>query len=482
MSDLRLYSVNWQDGMLIGQQHLRDQERYFEELAQWYGIGAGDRYGLIRKSLSGNPALSMEVLAGGDKIRVTVSRCQAITPDGSYINLIDSESQVIKAETDFVDGQIPVYISCTQSKKREIGSPDPSEDVPRVPYRVMDYELHLGERPGIPEGSLLQVAELLVSGSDVKQSESYYPPCVSVNADEALSKKASDFRTRLETLISLSSKAYVAISSDGSLAAEKSDLQIAFRETVYRLAYHLSSNLDDFALGRNGMHPMQMVIFFKKLFRGLSTVLNLQPALKDYLNEKYFTKEADSQVGQFMSAIDSFLMSNYDHQDLRSQIEMIEAIMTQLRGVLGYLAQAKKEELGRDATAADSMTYAGRTYRIVAAEGSHLEQVGELSYLLVEISDPREVGDAVILMSKDLFDVKEWANMQVRFGVNEARGLGETDPVEVDTTTFGAKVALRPQDMLKSSSVKKITLIFRGASDPQKFADLGKLDLMIYAL
>jgi hypothetical protein len=85
-------------------------------------------------------------------------------------------------------------------------------------------------------------------------------------------------------------------------------------------------------------------------------------------------------------------------------------------------------------------------------------------------------------MKKDLFGTAEWTNMQVRLGLNEARGLGETDPVEVDTVTFGAKVALRPQDMLPVPSVDKLTLIFRGASEPQKLADLGKLDFMIYAL
>jgi hypothetical protein len=72
--------------------------------------------------------------------------------------------------------------------------------------------------------------------------------------------------------------------------------------------------------------------------------------------------------------------------------------------------------------------------------------------------------------------------MQVRLGVNEARGLGETDPIDVDAFTFGNKVALHPRDMLKSSSVRKFTLIFRGAGDPKKFEGLGKMDLIVYAL
>ena len=72
--------------------------------------------------------------------------------------------------------------------------------------------------------------------------------------------------------------------------------------------------------------------------------------------------------------------------------------------------------------------------------------------------------------------------MQVRLGLNEARGLGETDPVDIDGTTFGNKVALHPQDMLQSQAVNQITLIFRGAGDSDKFSGLGKSDLIIYTL
>jgi len=79
-----------------------------------------------------------------------------------------------------------------------------------------------------------------------------------------------------------------------------------------------------------------------------------------------------------------------------------------------------------------------------------------------------------------MFTDAEWRSMQVRLGINEARGLGETDPIDVDINTFNNKVALHPRDMLKSSSVKQVTLIFRGTGDPQKLSGMGKTDLIIY--
>ena len=129
-----------------------------------------------------------------------------------------------------------------------------------------------------------------------------------------------------------------------------------------------------------------------------------------------------------------------------------------------------------------SITYSGKTYSNVEYGSSRLEQVGELSYLIIDITEPCPVSDAVTLITKDIFSDAEWRSMQVRLGVNEARGLGETDPIDVDITTFGNKVALHPRDMLKSSSIKQATLIFRGAGDPQKFANLGKMDLIFYVV
>jgi len=126
------------------------------------------------------------------------------------------------------------------------------------------------------------------------------------------------------------------------------------------------------------------------------------------------------------------------------------------------------------------LTYLGKTYRVADYAACHTEEVGELTYILVNFPEPIAVSDTVVLMSKDLFSVAEWNNMQVRLGLNEARGLGETDPVDVDVVTYGDKASLHPQDMLKSPAVRQVTLIFRGARDAGKLANLGKTDLILY--
>nr|MBN2276497.1 hypothetical protein [candidate division Zixibacteria bacterium] len=482
MSDLNLHSVNWQDGMLISQRHLKDQERYFENLARWYTLRYGDQYGLIRKSAAGKPALSLNSGVTGNRLRVEVVRCQAITPGGFYIEINESSGTSLRGECEITETIVPVFIGVDISTRKQTGNPDPAEDVPRIPYCAPAYLVALGQAPNLPEEQYVQVAELTVNGSEVALSDKYYPPCVTANADEKLNQKMMDFRNRLENLLMLSSKAYKAVATSGALAGSSTTLQVAFKDTVSFFVKNIAATLDDFVVGRNAPHPMQLVIQFKKLFRVLSSLLNLQPGLKDYLNEKFFNKEINSEVDRYLRSVDDFLLSEYDHRHIGGQVEMIDNLLNIYRAMLGFLAQTKVEQLGEQAVATETLTYNGRTYRNVAYGGTRLEQVGELSYLMIDVAKAQPVSDTVVLITKDLFGDAEWRGMQVRLGVNEARGLGETDPVDIDITAFSNKVALHPRDMLKSSSVRQFTLIFRGAGDPRKFAGLGKMDMIIYAV
>jgi hypothetical protein len=482
MSDLSLNSVNWQDGMLITQQHLKDQEKYFEELISWHGLDIGYRYGLVTKSYTGKTALSMNLSLDGSLLRVEILRCHAMTPNGQYIEINDASLIKPKTESSVNAESVPVYLGIDPRAKKPVGDPDPEEDIPRLPYLVNQYTLSIADPPNLPEGNYIQIAQLNISGNEVLYSDSYYPPSISISADERLVQSAADFRNRLENLLALSSRAFMAMASEGALANETTTLQAAYRETMYLFVYRLASTLDEFSIGRNSMHPFHMVILFRRLFRVVSSLLNIQPGLKDYLNERYFSKERGSEVGQFMALIDSYLLTDYNHLDIGRQIKSIDEILDELRGLFGFLAQTKREQLGVQAVATETLTYKGRTYKVVDYAAPRVEQIGELSYLMIDVSKPRPISDTIILMSKDLFGDAGWARMQVRLGLNEARGLGETDPVDVDTTAFGNKVALHPQDLLQSQSVRQVTLIFRGADDPKKFSGLGKTDLIVYAM
>jgi hypothetical protein len=390
-----------------------------------------------------------------------------------------SEGGVLKAEAEVDATRVPVFLGVNPGEKRPVGDPDPSEEVPRIPFEIPAYRITLGEPPNLPESMYLQIAVLAVNGSEVSPASDYIPPCMSVSADERLSSMAVDYRNRLENLLKLSINAYIA-ASDKGIEGASTKLQSAFRETTHDLVYHMAAHLDDFVIGRGAPHPAVFILQFKKLFRVVSALLHLQPGLKDFLNEKFFTKEAGTDIGSWLSAIDSFLLSAYDHRDIAAQMRAVDRILGTMRALMAFLSKTRTDQLGEQAVATETIMYRGTTYRNSALGGRKLEEVGELNYLIMKLAEPCPMKDAVALINKELFSDGQWRNMQVRLGMNEARGLGETDPVEVDVTSYSNKVVLHPMDMLSSASVRQVTLIFRGLPDSKKLAALGKTDLIFY--
>ncbi|MFQ5500025.1 MAG: hypothetical protein ACE5FH_10180 [Candidatus Zixiibacteriota bacterium] len=467
--------------MLLTQDHLKQQEEYFENLVRWYTLDATDRYGLMRKS-SATPAVTIVPTIRGNRLIVEVRQCQALTPGGHYIEITEGSGKAPAAEISPDDGAIAVYVAVDPKARQETGQPDPDEDLPRLPFLSCSYSVHLGDPPNRPQSEYLQVGLLHYINGEVSYADDYFPPCVTLGADERLAARTVDFRNRLENLLSLASRAYSTLSAEGALAGESTRLKTQFVELLGLLVYHLASTIDSCIPGRNASHPMHLVVFFKRLFRVFTTLLNLRPGVRDYLNEKLFTRELSTPIDQFVAGVESFLMAQYDHEDIGGQLRTTNDILTTLRDVFGFLAQMKEEDTRDQAMATDSLTYRGRTYRVAEYNSCRLEQMAGLSYLLVDLAEPTSVSDAVVLVSKDIYTAAQWSAIQVRLGLNEARGLGETDPADVDVVTYGNKVAFHPSDMASSSSVGQMTLIMRGVPDVGKLEGLGKMDLIVYTV
>ena len=477
MSNFKLYSVNWQDGMLLNERHLLDQERYLEEVGRWRNAPVGDSYGLVRQGFSATPGLELKAGASGGSLRVEVVTCRAITSDGHIIHIDASSGESVQAQGPVAGSEIPVFISVKPEERLATGSPDPSEEVPRMPYRTGNFTLHIGTKPNVPEGQMLQVALFQMQGSEVVHAPQYFPPCVTVWADQRLEQKVLELRNRLETVLSIANRAYSTIST-----GEKTELQRNLQGCVYQFVLYLSSCVDRFHTGRHAGTPLEMVTYFQRLFRVFGALLRLHPGVKDYVHEKYFVKEINSDISRFVTEIENFLMAEFNQGDIGGHVAAAEKILDQVKGLLSHLAQVKGDSLGPQAVATDSLTYSGKTYKIAPYGGVRAEQAGELIYLEIPLAEPRAMKDTVVLLAKSLVSPQEWSAMHVRLGLNDARGLGETDPVAVDAVSYGDKVALHPHDMLQSASVRKLTLIFRGVSDAAAFAKLGKMDLFVYSV
>jgi len=477
MSNFRLYSVNWQDGMLVARKHLLDEERYVEDLARWYAYPVGERYGLARKSSDGRPALGLTVLVHGARVRVELSRCQAITSDGTVIEINESGPEVLFAEAPLQGDRIDVFLAVNREAKRPVGAPDARELVPRAPFAARDYALHLGEPPALPESDFLQIARLKIAGGDVVQAPDYYPACLSMYATDGAYEKHKEYCNRLESLMAVISRAHL-VAATAPPAGGRNELPAGIEALCDRVGAQLAATFDLLALGPAAPHPHEVVVFFKRLFRTVATALAYRPAVKDYLNDRLFSRTLGSSMGAFVSQIDSFLLTEYNHRGLSEHFHAIDAVLRLLQETFSFLAQS--DRIAPEPSITETVEYQGRTYAMAATSGLRCEERDGLCYLLVALPAAIPLSDLVVLMAKELFDVSQWNAMQVRLGMNDALGLGQTDPVKVDTVTYGSKVVLRAQDMVRNAAVKQVNLIFRGKGDVRKFRELKPSELLIY--
>jgi len=479
MDGFKLQSMNWRDGMLLTMGHLRAQESYFEELVRWHAFNAGDQYGLAKKDPL-QPPLRLHATMSGSRLRVEVSRCQALLPSGMAVEFTEATSGggVLKVEADVNKTRVPVFLGVNPGEKQQVGDPDPSEEVPRVPYEIPAYRLTLGEPPNLPETMYIQIAMLAVSGSEVSPASDYFPPCVSINADERLSAVAVEWRSRLASLLKLATRAYEAAWSDEAPGDTSKRSQDAIRGTLYFLVYDLASTLDDLAVNQKSIHPGVFIMRYKKLLRVVSTLLNLHPGFRDSLNEDFFTREMHTDIMTWSSAIDSLLLSSYDHRDIARQVGSIHGFLGNLAALMAYLSQTTPSP--PDELVPPTFTYRGKTFSRCDVSGWHLEERGEANFLVIDLAAARPMKDVISLIKKTAFADDQWQSMQIRVGINDARGLGVTDPVDADLGARGSTIVLHSSDINPNASVRQVTFIFRGMHDPKRLADLGRSDVGLY--
>lgn len=475
MSEFRLLSVNWQDGMLVSRNHLADQERYFEELARWYAKPIGDNFGLVPHH--DRPALKYYAALRGSTVRVEVSECHAITSDGGIIEIDPARESVAVGEAEAASDALPVYLALAADAKQHVGQADPGEPVPRLPYCTWAYSVHIGSPPAQAEAKYLQIAQLEVTTEGVTDSPYYFPPCVTVAADERLAAKVRELRDRLDSLMTAISRIAAGLAPSSAMGTG-ADLVSSLKQLVSQLGLHAASMFDSMVLGRNAVHPLTIVNQYKGLFRVLSTLLAYMPSVRDFLTDRFFQKQLKTEYRTFAMSVDSFLMTEYNHLNLGRHFEEIDQLLGVTQKLIAFLAQG---DIAPEPVASDTISYKGMTFAAAEHKECVREEWNDFAILSLDLPSPVTVSDCIILMEKDLLDQAQWNAINVRIGFGDAT-LGETNPMVVDATTFGSKVALRAQDMIKVDSARKVGLWFRGLKDSRQLSGLKESEIKLYTV
>ena len=186
--------------MKINKDHFIDQDNAWRAMLQ--DISALHlspvRYGVLPASISGDETFNVKIaLDNQESLRVSVLSCNAVTSGGVRI-VIPAVASIGQAQTgNILTTTFPFSAAANESTwwifltvhpydKQPAGSPDLSENPPRLPVVLPSYTIQLISETNYKEFAWhpysLAIGKVNVIGKDVRIENDYIPPCFSLSA------------------------------------------------------------------------------------------------------------------------------------------------------------------------------------------------------------------------------------------------------------------------------------------------------------
>ena len=196
----KYFPVNWIDGMKINKDHFIDQDNaWADTLQEMASLGISPlKYGVLPASTAGENTFDVKIaLDNQNSLRVSVLSCQAVTLGGMRISIPAFSTNTTPDTNNFLNTVFPftsaknesawwIFLFVHPFEKLPVGSPDVSENPPRLPYVIPTYTIEMVSESNYREFSghpyAMPIGRILVNGNDIKVEEDYLPPCFSIIA------------------------------------------------------------------------------------------------------------------------------------------------------------------------------------------------------------------------------------------------------------------------------------------------------------
>ena len=194
------FSVNWIDGMKINKTHFVDQDNaWIDSLQEMASLVTSPvRYGVLPASAAGENTFNVKIsLDNQESLRVSILACQAITSGGMRISIpaLSAGSQpdtgnLLNTVFPFSSAKSEsawwIFLFVHPFDKQPVGSPDLTENPPRLPYVLPSYTLEIVSETNYRQFAshpyAMTVGKISVNGNDIRIEDNYLPPCISLIA------------------------------------------------------------------------------------------------------------------------------------------------------------------------------------------------------------------------------------------------------------------------------------------------------------
>ncbi|SDE69210.1 hypothetical protein SAMN04487996_106222 [Dyadobacter soli] len=351
MADIRRMAVNWIDGMKISRQHFIETDHYHTDQVRRAGAAflTPLNYGLLLPK-EGNDPLEVQVLGdAGNQIRVKVNRCQAITPDGSLLDIEETDDLKLDSSLAGIleqyrlpmtqNVEIYMVISVGLSERQPSGTPSETEIPVRHPYTLPLTRISLvpSEIINIEQwgGPGLIIGKLAYSNSELRVLHDFVPASRAVRSHKNLREWHSRWTSYLSDIEMYSFRILQKIKTK----SQKSTLSDSVQMMVEMLVSTMAMVNISFQRMVPFEPPVQMITSMIQTAQAIRVSLE---CLTDREKEEllaYLGEWADDSPGSIEKQLLAIIQVPYNHNDILPGLRIIDGFYSMWTALFLKLSQ-----------------------------------------------------------------------------------------------------------------------------------------------
>jgi hypothetical protein len=189
--DIKLGSVNWEHGMLLGPDHFLRQERYVDSALLWMLRYATNAFGLVgggprlpeaeRGAVRHDPIVVLDEDA--DSLRISVTQCRGLTPSGGIVEINAQRPLQCRIPKSDLEGvaESPIYITCAPHQKEVVDGEQDQFNPQMKTERRVAYRLSLKvSADNAPYSMVVARVRRQRYGTGYEKDADFIPACTSL--------------------------------------------------------------------------------------------------------------------------------------------------------------------------------------------------------------------------------------------------------------------------------------------------------------
>jgi len=352
---LKYKSINWINGMKLSSDHFTLSDLYLQDFVRDAASLHlnNSNYGLLPPFAGYKSSHDIEIIEKAtNHIEVRVRYCNAITPEGCHIDIIQSDNMDTLVHNHYFGQSEPrnyvILLVVSPFNRIPTGTPNPEENPIRYPELAKSYaiavlpESEVGSQTA--DSYFLTIGQVYYENGRLSINNSYIPPSSTITSHPALIRYYESFSVLLNDL---------------QLAAFKIIDKTGGRDNITPLGKNIrliSEKIVDYIAGlfyeyRNIAHresPAVLVGYFSSLAHIFFTAIKLiDPREREELL-KYFYEWKDVTPGNFEELLAKTIELVYDHKQINNSMLMANEFMNVLVALwnklsgLEYIGQRKE--------------------------------------------------------------------------------------------------------------------------------------------